>query len=441
MSGWSGRQGDNNMGQTMTEQMFSRKSGKRVQAGEIVNLPVDAIMIHDLNAPHVLEVLQQVEETLGADAFLARIKGHSPKVLGVIDHLWPPPTIDSAASQDNFRKSGSRCGFTMAPFGEGICHHLMLEMGFVEPGGVIVGTDSHSCTYGVFNAFGTGIGASETAAALVTGKCWFKIPKATLVRFSGKRPAWVTAKDAVLALIKELTVDGCLYQVVEFGPDNLEQFTLDARITLCNMAVEMGAKSAVMPVDSILAEHLSKQGISLKNGAQFDPDAAYERVVDVNLEALSPLVAVPPNFREICEAGALAGTKVDQVVIGGCTNGRLDDMEATCRIFANGPVPPPHVRLLISPATRSVLTEMTRRGMTETFLRSGATILPPGCGPCSGFHLGVAGDGQTIVSTTNRNGAGRMGSGHAAIYLTSPLTAAASAICGEITDPRKFESR
>lgn len=429
------------MGQTMTEQIFSRKSGRSVRAGELLNLAVDAVMIHDFNAPHVLEVLREMEHKLGTPKFLSLIKSNSPKVLGVIDHLWPSPTIESALSHDRFRELGALYGFTMAPFGEGICHHLMLEMGFVKPGDLIVGTDSHSCTYGVFNAFGTGIGASEAAVALVTGKCWFKVPQATLVKFSGKKPAWITTKDIVLALIKELTTDGCLYQTIEFAPDNLEQFSIDARITLCNMAVELAGKSAIMPGDLILEQHLAKQGIGLENGPQYDADADYQRVVTINLEKLSPLVAVPPGFREVCEAKELQGTKVDQVVIGGCTNGRLEDMVAASRIFSAGPMPPSHVRLLIAPASRSVMVEMTRLGITEIFLQHGATVLPPGCGPCSGLHLGVAGDCQTILSTTNRNSAGRMGSNTASIYLTSPITAAVSAVYGEITDPRRDESR
>jgi 3-isopropylmalate/(R)-2-methylmalate dehydratase large subunit len=424
--------------QTMTEQIFSRKSGRNVCPGELLNLAVDAVMVHDFNAPHVLEVLQTLKEKLGTSDTFSRTN-HSPRVLGVIDHLWPAPTIDSAIAQDTFRKLGATYGFTMAPFGEGICHHLMLEMGFVKPGDIVIGTDSHSCSYGAFNAFGTGMGASETAATIFTGRCWFKVPKATLVRLSGKRPFWLTAMDINLALNKILSNDGCLYQTLEFAPDNLDQFSIDARITMCNMAVELGSKSAIMPRDAILESHLAGLRIDdFSSGPVFDPAATYHRVVEINLEDLLPQIAVPPNFRSVCNVRELEGMKVDQIVIGGCTNGRMEDMAAACRILSQGMVSS-HVRLFIAPASRSVMLEMTKQGMTEVFLRHGATILPPGCGPCSGMHLGVMGDGQIVLSTTNRNSAGRMGSHTADIYLVSPATAAASALHGEISDPCKQE--
>ncbi len=422
----------------MTEQIFSRKSGRAVCAGELLNISVDAVMIHDFNAPHVLEVLQTLREKLGASK-TSLGKNHSPRVLGVIDHLWPAPTIDSAVSQEMFRSLGTTYGFTMAPFGDGICHHLMLEMGFVKPGDIAIGTDSHSCTYGAFNAFGTGMGASETAATIYTGRCWFKVPKSTLVRLSGRRPSWLAAMDINLALNKILSNDGCLYQTLEYAPENLEQFSIDARITLCNMAVELGGKSAIMPRDPLLENYLSRLGIDdFGNGPEYDPAATYDRVVEINLEDLLPQIAVPPNFRSVRDVRELAGMKVDQIVIGGCTNGRLEDMAAACRILSQGKVSS-HVRLFISPASRSVMVDMTRLGMTEIFLRQGATILPPGCGPCSGMHLGVMGDGQIVLSTTNRNSAGRMGSNTADIYLVSPLTAAVSALHGEVSDPCKQE--
>jgi 3-isopropylmalate dehydratase large subunit len=418
----------------MTEQIFSRKNGGNVSAGDLVNLAVDAVMIHDFNAPHVLEVLQALTDKLGRSGASSR-GDRSPRVLGVVDHLWPAPTIQSALSQDAFRKAGLRYGFTMAPHGEGICHHLMLEMGFIKPGDIAIGTDSHSCTYGAFNAFGTGMGASETAATIFTGRCWFKVPRATLVRLSGRIRPGVTAMDINLALIKTLSNDGCLYQTLEFAPENLGQFSMDARITLCNMAVELGGKSALMPRDALLERYLAALGIADSGrGPVYDPGAAYERVVVVQLDDLSPQIAAPPNFRSVCDVEKLAGMKVDQVVIGGCTNGRVEDMAAACRILSRGKVAS-EVRLLIVPASRSVLLEMTKSGITEVFVRQGATILPPGCGPCSGMHLGVLGDGQTVLSTTNRNSAGRMGSNKAEIHLVSPTTAAASAIAGELSVP------
>ena len=422
------------MSQTMTEQIFSRKNGKKVSAGELLNLSVDAVMIHDFNAPHVLDVLQTLSDKLGTAGTPAR-GGRTPRVLGVIDHLWPAPTIQSALSQDAFRKAGLRYGFTMAPHGEGICHHLMLEMGFIKPGDLAIGTDSHSCTYGAFNAFGTGMGASETAATIFTGRCWFKVPRATLVRFSGKMRPRITAMDVNLALMRTLSNDGCLYQTLEFAPENLEQFSMDARITMCNMAVELGSKSAIMPRDAVLQRFLAGLGIvDLGHGPSYDPGAAYERVVDIDLDGLTPQIASPPNFRSVCDVEKLAGMKVDQIVIGGCTHGRVEDMSAACRVLSRGMVSP-RVSLLIAPASRSVLLEMTRSGITEVFVRQGATILPPGCGPCSGMHLGVLGDGQTVLSTTNRNSAGRMGSNKAEIYLVSPTTAAASAMAGELCVP------
>ena len=424
------------MNQTMTEQIFSRKSGRKVSAGELLNLSVDAVMIHDFNAPHVLEVLHILHDKLGTSKASSRGK-HSPRVLGVIDHLWPAPTIESAMSQDAFRKMGLRYGFTIAPFGEGICHHLMLEKGFIKPGDIAIGTDSHSCTYGAFNAFGTGMGASETAATIFTGKCWFKVPQSTLVKLSGKKQPMVSAMDINLELNKILSNDGCLYQTLEFATENLDQFSIDSRITMCNMAVELGGKSAIMPKDSILESYLINLGIDdLGSGPFYDPAALYARTVDIDLNNLSPQIAIPANFKSVCNVDKLAGMRVDQVVIGGCTNGRVEDMAAACQILSKRMVAP-HVRLFIVPASRSVMIEMTKLGVTEIFLRQGATILPPGCGPCSGMHLGVMGDGQTVLSTTNRNSAGRMGSNKADIYLVSPMTAAISAIKGEISDPSK----
>jgi 3-isopropylmalate/(R)-2-methylmalate dehydratase large subunit len=334
------------------------------------------------------------------------------------------------------RRFAQETGCIIYDVGGGVCHQIVAES-LAKPGDVIVGADSHTVTAGALGAFATGMGSSDVAIAFGLGKTWLRVPESIKIVVSGRLPAGVGAKDLSLHLIGNIGADGATYKALEFSGDGVESMTMSQRFTIANMAVEAGAKVGLFPADRTTQDYLSSQGRGNHYQPLFaDSDASYERTININLAALEPTVAKPHSVDNIAPARELKGTKIQQVFIGTCTNGRLEDVAIVAKML-KGKRRHPETRLIVAPASPQVLLEAIRAGYIKTLVEAGAIILPPGCGACLGLHQGVLGDGESCLSTANRNFKGRMGNPEAFIYLASPATAAATASTGEITDPRE----
>ena len=418
------------MGLTFAQKVLARSAGlSSVEVGQIVTVHPRHLLTHDNTAAIIGKIGEELEQYGIADP-------DQPVI--VLDHISPARDTASAEAHRRVREFIAR--FDLRHFfdiGEGICHQVMLERGLAPPGEIVVGSDSHTCNYGAVGAFATGIDRTEAAALLLTGETWLKVPPTIKVLLSGSLPAWVTAKDLVLKLISLIRADGASYQAVEYHGD-IDKLGIDERITISNMGVEMGAKIAVFPVDDLTLDFLKKTGCSWTESQLIwaDSDATYERVVDFGLDGVEPVVALPGAVDDVVCAGRESGTKVDQVLIGTCTNGRLSDLQAATDILKGRHIADT-VRLLVLPASRGVFEAAVADGTISDLSIAGAVILPPGCGPCLGAHMGVLAPGEVCLSTANRNFKGRMGTPEAQIYLGSPLTAAATALTGVITDPRE----
>ena len=418
------------MGLTFAQKVLARSAGlSSVEIGQIVTVHPRHLLTHDNTAAIIGKIGEELEQYGIADP-------DQPVI--VLDHISPARDTASAEAHRRVREFIAR--FDLRHFfdiGEGICHQVMLERGLAPPGEIVVGSDSHTCTYGAVGAFATGIDRTEAAALLLTGETWLKVPPTIKVLLSGSLPAWVTAKDLVLKLIGLIGADGASYQAVEYHGD-IDKLGIDERITISNMGVEMGAKIAVFPVDDLTLDFLKKTGCSRTESQLIwaDSDATYERVVDFGLDEVEPVVALPGAVDDVVCAGRVSGTKVDQVLIGTCTNGRLSDLQAAADILKGRHIADT-VRLLVLPASRGVFEAAIADGTISDLSIAGAVILPPGCGPCLGAHMGVLAPGEVCLSTANRNFKGRMGTPEAQIYLGSPLTAATTALTGVITDPRE----
>jgi 3-isopropylmalate/(R)-2-methylmalate dehydratase large subunit len=352
------------------------------------------------------------------------------RILMVLDHYVPCPNADVAALHDQMRRFRDRGFCRLLELGEGICHQLLPEKGYVQPGDLIIGGDSHSTTYGAFNALGTGVGSSDLAAAMITGKLWFRVPEAIKVSLSGCLSPLVAAKDLALHLVGLLGADGASYLAIEF--DGVQSLTIADRMTVCNLMVETGAKCAIMPADDELRAFYDHP-VQL---VQADPDADYSRVLEVDLSKLEPLVALPHQVDNVVPLPEVAGTPVQMGVLGTCTNGRLEDFRLALQVMQDRSLVD-GFELLVVPASRSIYLQAVRAGLIEQFLLKGATILPPGCGPCCGSSPGIPSAGENVLSTANRNFLGRMGNVKSNIYLGSPAAVAAAAVNGCITDPRE----
>lgn len=412
------------MGYTLAEKIIAQRTGERVESGDFVVVPVDVILAHEGTGPLAADQF----ETLGGDQVAAN-------VLFFSDHAAPAPRKELANVQRRLRTLAAEAGCVFHEPGAGICHQIVAEQ-WAAPGRVIIGADSHTCSAGAFAAFGTGMGSTDVGVAMALGKTWLRVPETIRVELEGKFPTAVYAKDAILALIGEIGADGAIYKALEFGGPGATRMAMEERLTLSNMAVEAGAKTGLFAADGTTQAYLEAQG----RGAAYtdlapDEDAAYERVVTVDLDDLTPQVAFPhfvDNVRSVAESEGIA---IDQVFIGTCTNGRLSDLRVAADILTGERVAP-GVRLLVGPASRQVYQEALREGLIEAFVEAGGTILPPGCGACVGVHQGILADGERCLSTQNRNFQGRMGNPASEIYLASPATAAATAIRGSIADPR-----
>jgi len=406
------------------EKILANASGKQqVSPGEIIEANIDAAMIHDLTGPLAIKSFREIG---------AKKVWDNNRVIIILDHLVPASSIISANLHRivrNFAEEQNIQNFYDVGRG-GVCHQVMPEKGHVRPGEVIVGADSHTCTYGAFGAFATGIGSTEMAAVFATGKLWFRVPDVIKVEVTGKLPSMVTPKDVTLNIVGRIGADGAIYKGLEFGGSTIREMSVDGRMVLCNMAVEMGAKAGIITLDYVKAR-TDKPFKPVKS----DPDAAYERVVDVDVSALEPQVAVPHSVDNVKPISEVEDVKVDQAFIGSCTNGRLEDLRSAAQILKGKKIAR-GVRLVVIPASQEIYLDALQEGLIKTFMDAGATIGNPNCGPCLGGHMGILAEGEACISSSNRNFVGRMGSSKSFVYLASPATVAASAVTGKITDPR-----
>ncbi len=411
--------------QTISEKILTRASGVRAQANDFVVARVDMAMAHDGTS------------VLGVKAFQAMGAEHvwnSDKVVIVFDHISPASTEKAATLQTSIRSWARDQALThFFDVGEGICHQVMVEQGLSLPGTLVVGADSHSCTYGALGAFATGVGATEIAEVFTTGTLWLRVPETVRVTVDGKLPDHVTAKDLILKLAGTLGADGASYRALEFYGSTIDALSIDGRLTISNMAIEVGAKAAIIPPDDKTFEYLGKIPPRQNYTPCYaDPNASYVADLNLSTEGLAPQVACPHRVDNVKNVDEVEGIPVDQVFLGSCTNGRAEDLSVAAQILDGEQV---SSRTIVVPASKSVLLTSIKEGVLEKLIQAGATVCSPGCGPCLGAHDGVLGHGETCLSTANRNFKGRMGEG-GIIYLASPATAAATAITGEITDPR-----
>jgi len=405
---------------TLAEQILSHAAGKPVHAGELVIVPVDRCMTHDSLTPEVIDALRQ-------DLQVHRI--HDPeRVVVIMDHVAPAASVQTADAQVKVRRWVAEQGIRhFYDVGAGVCHQVMIEERLVLPGQVVLGSDSHATSYGAVGALGTGMGTRDLALTLASGRTWLRVPETIRVRAHGVFRPLVGAKDLSLYLCGLLGLDGATYQAMEFH--GLDALSLDSRITLCGMTTELGAKAGLMlPTGAV------RQAYGCPDWLSVDDGACYVRTIDVDLATIASLVAVPPEVDHVRPASELGDVRVDMVLVGTCTNGRLEDLHAVARILRGRRIAP-GLRMLVIPASHAILQQAVRDGTLSTLLEAGATLGTPGCGPCIGRHMGVIGAGEVCFSTANRNFRGRMGSPEAAIYLGSPETAAATALIGRITDP------
>lgn len=421
------------MGMTMTQKILADHAGvKEVHAGELIEANVDIVMANDITGPMALPIFKKM-----ADKVFDK-----DKVVLVPDHFTPNKDIKSAENSKAIREFSREQGLThhMEQGKCGVEHAILPESGIVVAGDAVIGADSHTCTYGAIGAFSTGVGTTDIATGMATGQLWFKVPSAIKFNLHGKLPKYVSGKDVILHIIGRIGVDGALYKSMEFTGEGVKELSMADRFTICNMAIEAGAKNGIFPVDEAAIEYLDKHAKREYKIYEADKDAEYEEVVDVDLSAIRPTVAfphLPGNAKTVDEIEAMDKIYIDQVVIGSCTNGRMEDLRKAAAILKGKKVAD-NVRVMVVPATQKIYLQCILEGILETFVESGCAVNTPSCGPCMGGHMGVLAKGEKCVSTINRNFVGRMGDVESLIYLASPETAAASAIAGYIANPEKF---
>lgn len=421
------------MGMTMTQKILADHAGvKEVHAGELIEANVDIVMANDITGPMALPIFKKMSDKVF----------DKDKVVLVPDHFTPNKDIKSAENSKAIREFSREQGLThhMEQGKCGVEHAILPESGIVVAGDAVIGADSHTCTYGAIGAFSTGVGTTDIATGMATGQLWFKVPSAIKFNLHGKLPKYVSGKDVILHIIGRIGVDGALYKSMEFTGEGVKELSMADRFTICNMAIEAGAKNGIFPVDEAAIEYLDKHAKREYKIYEADKDAEYEEVVDVDLSAIRPTVAfphLPGNAKTVDEIEAMDKIYIDQVVIGSCTNGRMEDLRKAAAILKGKKVAD-NVRVMVVPATQKIYLQCILEGILETFVEAGCAVNTPSCGPCMGGHMGVLAKGEKCVSTTNRNFVGRMGDVESLIYLASPETAAASAIAGYIANPEKF---
>ena len=415
------------MGQTLAEKILSAKSDTEARAGHIVVAQVDLIFVQDSTGPLTL---RQFNNT--------NLAVHNPKkTLLFLDHSAPSPNQELSNDHIFLRKFARETGVVLNDVGDGVCHQLVAES-WANPGDIILGADSHTVTTSALGAFATGMGSTDIAVAMALGKTWLRVPETIKVLVRGHWPKGVYGKDLILHLIGKIRADGATYKSLEFGGEGISALSMSERLTIANMAVEAGAKVGLFPSDKATQSYLREQG----RGERYIPlapdhNATYENIIEVDVSRLEPTVAKPHTVDNTTLVQELKGVGIEQVFIGTCTNGRLEDIAVATSILA-GKKRHPRTRVIVAPASQKILLAALAKGYISSLVESGATIVPPGCAACLGVHQGVLGNGEACLSTSNRNFKGRMGNPEAFIYLASPATAAATAIRGEITDPREF---
>jgi len=416
------------MGMTITEKILARHAGKEeVHPGELLNCRVDVVLGNDVTTPVAIEEF----EKLGADRVF-----DPTRIVLVPDHFTPNKDIKSAEQakrmRDFARKHGIVNYFEIGRMG--IEHCLLPQEGLVLPGDLIIGADSHTCTYGALGAFSTGVGSTDMAAAMATGEAWFKVPETIKFVFYGELPPYVGGKDLILRVIGDIGVDGARYMAMEFTGPVIDSLSMDNRFTMANMAIEAGGKNGIIAPDEITLGYVKGRNKREFTLYYSDPDAQYAEIREYDVTGMEPLVALPHLPENTKKVSEVAGTTIDQVVIGSCTNGRMEDLEIAAEILRGKKVHP-ETRLIIFPGTQEIYLEALRKGIIEVFVESGAAVSTPTCGPCLGGHMGILARGERALATTNRNFVGRMGDPGSEVYLSSPAVAAASAIKGAITPP------
>ena len=414
---------------TLAEKILAAHSGnKKVSPGEFINVKVDLALANDITAPLAIREFQH----LGVGKVF-----NPKKVVMVPDHFCPNKDIKSAEQAKLMREFAKEQGLLYFEIGRmGIEHVLLPEQGLALPGQVIVGADSHTCTYGALGAFATGMGSTDFAVAIAIGEIWMKVPSTIKFIYRGKLPKWVSGKDLILYTIGDIGVDGALYSAMEFTGEAIDELPMDGRFTIANMAIEAGAKAGIFNVDAKTEKYVKEHGNYPYSIYRTDKGAEYSRVIEYDVSKIEPQIAfphLPSNTKPISQVGDI---KLDQVVIGGCTNGRLDDLRAAAKILKGRQIHP-ELRCIIIPGSQKVYLDALREGLVEIFIEAGAAVSTPTCGPCLGGHMGVLATGERCLSTTNRNFVGRMGSPRSEVYLASPAVAATSAILGRIGDPRE----
>jgi 3-isopropylmalate/(R)-2-methylmalate dehydratase large subunit len=419
----------------ISEKILAKASGKKaVHPGDIVDANVDVIMVHDLTGPLAIEAFKKIGVSKVWD---------NKKVVIILDHQIPAESVKMAELHKMLRIFAKEQAIRLYDVGEGgICHQVMPEKGYVTPGSLIVGADSHTCTYGAFGSFSTGIGSTEAAAVFATGKLWLKVPEAIKFNITGKFPKYVTPKDLILYIIGKVGVDGAIYKSTEFAGETMRDMSIAGRMTVCNMAVEMGAKNGIVEPDEETVKFLKSRvpkGKAAIDDWKSDADAKYEKTNDITASDLEPQVACPSSVDNVKPISKVGDIAVNQAFVGSCTNGRIEDLRVAAQIMKGKKVKS-GVRALVIPASQEVFAQALKEGLVEVFTESGALMCGATCGPCLGGHIGLLASGEVCVSTSNRNFIGRMGSPEAKVYLASPAVVAASALTGKLTDPRKLEA-
>lgn len=421
------------MGMTMSQKILAQAAGlAEVHAGELIEAKLDLVLGNDITSPVAIRQMDRFQDDTVFD---------KDKIALVMDHFIPNKDIKSAEHCKCVREYAAKHGIThYYDVGKmGIEHALLPEQGLVTAGDLVIGADSHTCTYGALGAFSTGVGSTDMAAGMKTGKAWFKVPAAIRISLTGKPAEYVSGKDVILHIIGMIGVDGALYKSMEYTGDGVANLSMDDRFTICNMAIEAGAKNGIFPVDMQTLEYMKdhcKKPFKLYDA---DPDAEYEQEYTIDLSELRPTVSfphLPSNTRTIDQVGEV---KIDQAVIGSCTNGRISDLRAAASVLRGRKVAE-GVRCIVIPATQQIYLQALREGLIETFIEAGAVVSTPTCGPCLGGYMGILASGERCISTTNRNFVGRMGAIDSEIYLASPAVAAASAVTGKISSPEEVEA-
>lgn len=419
------------MGMTMTQKILAAHAGlESVTAGQLINAKLDMVLGNDVTSPVAINEMNK----FGKDTVFDKTR-----ISLVMDHFTPNKDIQSAQNCKQVREFAKKHGILhYYDVGKmGIEHALLPEQGIVTCGDCIIGADSHTCTYGALGAFSTGVGSTDMAAGMITGMAWFKVPSAIKVVVTGDKPEYISGKDVILNIIGRIGVDGALYKSLEFCGDGIKNLSMDDRLTIANMAIECGAKNGIFPVDEVTLDYVNGRSLREYRVFEADEDAQYDETITVDLSTLRPTVAfphLPENTKTIDEVPEI---KIDQVVIGSCTNGRMEDMRTAASILKGKKVAD-GVRVIVIPATQQIYLDCIKEGLTEIFIEAGAIVSTPTCGPCLGGHMGILAKGERSVSTSNRNFVGRMGHTESEIYLASPAVAAASAVAGYIADPAKI---